>query len=154
MSDPPPETVNEPVKVKKERTPMQLETLRLAREKAAKVRAENASIRRKQAEIDKAAAETVKKQKSEKLEREYAALTENKEKVEPVITEQEEEVEYVYKQKPSKKKRIVVVERSDSEDEEVEISLPKKTRSEKSFATTPPQPPDLKKKLYNKMFGL
>ena len=101
-------TTNEnDVKIKKERTPLQLETLKRAREKAAKVRTENAIARQKQKEIDRNAAETVKKQKSEKLEREYAALyTENKEKVEPLAKEEEEEeeVEYVYKKKPTKKK--------------------------------------------------
>ena len=147
-------TTNEnDVKIKKERTPLQLETLKRAREKAAIVRSENAIARQKQKEIDRNAAETVKKQNSEKLEREYAALAENKEKVEAKEEEEEDEVEYVYKKKPTKKKKIVVVERSDDSDEEIEISLPKKTKSEKNFDPPPPLDP-VKQKLYNKMFGL
>jgi len=61
---------NDPIK--KMRTPAQLETLRLAREKAATVRAQNAELRRKQVEIDKAAAAEVKRQKVEQLEKQYS----------------------------------------------------------------------------------
>ena len=136
--------------IRKERSPAQLETLRLAREKAAKVRSMNAETRRKQGEVDKAAAEEVKKQKVEKLEREYAAIQQPKpveEEPEAKVEErEEEEVEYVYKKKPAKKKRVVVVEKSDSEDE-LEIAIPKAKK-----------PIDLKqeryKRMYNKMFDL
>ena len=134
--------------IRKERTPAQLETLRLAREKAAKVRSMNAETRRKQGEIDKAAAEDVKKQKVEKLEREYAAIQQKpvEEEPEPKVEEEEEEVEYVYKKKPARKKRVVVVEKSDSEDE-LEIAIPK--------AKKPIDPKQERyTKMYNKMFDL
>ena len=126
MSEPT-EAPTQPIPIRKERTPAQLETLRLAREKAAKVRSMNAETRRKQGEVDRAAAEEVKRQKVEKLEREYAAIQQPKpveEEPEAKVEEEEEEIEYVYKKKPAKKKRVVVVEKSDSEDE-LEIVIPK-----------------------------
>ena len=148
MSEPT-EAPTQPIPIRKERTPAQLETLRLAREKAAKVRSMNAETRRKQGEVDRAAAEEVKKQKVEKLEREYAAIQQPKpveEEPEAKVEEEEEEIEYVYKKKPVKKKRVVVVEKSDSEDE-LEIVIPK--------AKKPIDPKQERyKRMYNKMFDL
>ena len=148
MSEPT-EAPTQPIPIRKERTPAQLETLRLAREKAAKVRSMNAETRRKQGEVDRAAAEEVKKQKVEKLEREYAAIQQPKpveEEPEAKVKEEEEEIEYVYKKKPVKKKRVVVVEKSDSEDE-LEIAIPK--------AKKPIDPKQERyKRMYNKMFDL
>ena len=150
MSEPT-EAPTQPIPIRKERTPAQLETLRLAREKAAKVRSLNAETRRKQGEIDKAAAEEVKKQRVEKLEREYAAIQQPKpveEEPEAKVEqrEEEEEVEYVYKKKPAKKKRVVVVEKSDSEDE-LEIAIPKEKKS-----IDPKQ--ERYERMHNKMFDL
>ena len=148
MSEPT-EAPTQPIPIRKERTPAQLETLRLAREKAAKVRSMNAETRRKQGEVDRAAAEEVKRQKVEKLEREYAAIQQPKpveEEPEAKVEEEEEEIEYVYKKKPVKKKRVVVVEKSDSEDE-LEIAIPK--------AKKPIDPKQERyKRMYNKMFDL
>jgi beta-galactosidase/beta-glucuronidase len=148
MSEPT-EAPTQPIPIRKERTPAQLETLRLAREKAAKVRSMNAETRRKQGEVDRAAAEEVKRQKVEKLEREYAAIQQPKpveEEPEAKVEEEEEEIEYVYKKKPVKKKRVVVVEKSDSEDE-LEIVIPK--------AKKPIDPKQERyKRMYNKMFDL
>lgn len=148
MSEPT-EAPTQPIPIRKERTPAQLETLRLAREKAAKVRSMNAETRRKQGEVDRAAAEEVKRQKVEKLEREYAAIQQPKpveEEPEAKVKEEEEEIEYVYKKKPVKKKRVVVVEKSDSEDE-LEIVIPK--------AKKPIDPKQERyKRMYNKMFDL
>ena len=143
MSEPT-EAPTQPIPIRKERTPAQLETLRLAREKAAKVRSMNAETRRKQGEVDRAAAEEVKRQKVEKLEREYAAIQQPKpveEEPEAKVKEEEEEIEYVYKKKPVKKKRVVVVEKSDSEDE-LEIVIPKAKK-----------PIDPKQERYNKLFN-
>ena len=143
MSEPT-EAPTQPIPIRKERTPAQLETLRLAREKAAKVRSMNAETRRKQGEVDRAAAEEVKRQKVEKLEREYAAIQQPKpveEEPEAKVEEEEEEIEYVYKKKPVKKKRVVVVEKSDSEDE-LEIVIPKAKK-----------PIDPKQERYNKLFN-
>ena len=143
MSEPT-EAPTQPIPIRKERTPAQLETLRLAREKAAKVRSMNAETRRKQGEVDRAAAEEVKRQKVEKLEREYAAIQQPKpveEEPEAKVEEEEEEIEYVYKKKPVKKKRVVVVEKSDSEDE-LEIAIPKAKK-----------PIDPKQERYNKLFN-
>ena len=66
--------MTEATRSKHPRTPAQLEALRHARQKAQQVRAQNADLRRKQAEIDKAATENAKRQKVERIEREYAAL--------------------------------------------------------------------------------
>ena len=83
-------------KVKKERTSAQLENLAKAREKAAVVRAQNTEIRRKQAEIDKALALEVKKQKINRVEKEYAAIHGETSK-----TEKDEEEEEEIDQPPS-----------------------------------------------------
>ena len=135
-------------KVKKVRTPAQLETLRLARERAVAVRAQNAEMRRKQAQIDKAAADEVKRQKVAQLEKEYSAITQASETA--THDGGQAEMECEQKKKPTKK-RVVVVEESSSEDE-VEIRLPPPKRKPTTLA------PNLKeeryKKLYNKMFAI
>ena len=162
MSDTPP--VETPVKIKKERTPAQLETLRLAREKASIVRASNAELRRKQALIDHAAASEVKRAKKEEIEKQYAAL---QPKIEPEPTkdeeEGEEEVEYVYKKKPAAKKprkRIVVVEKSSDSDSEVELEVPRPkvprpvANEYREDYFRPPERSESYRRLYNKMFDI
>ena len=135
-------------KVKKVRTPAQLETLRLAREKAATVRAQNAEMRRKQTEIDKAAAEEVKKQRVAQLEKEYSAMA-----LPPEVEKGDHETEASESEQKKKppKKRVVVVEESSSEDE-VEIRLPAPKRKP---ATQTPNPKEERyNNLYKKMFAI
>ena len=141
-------------KVKKERTSAQLENLAKAREKAAVVRAQNTEIRRKQAEIDKALALEVKKQKLDRVEKEYAAIHGETSKTEK-DEEEEEEIEYVKKpKKVPKKKRVIVVEQSSSSEEEIEVRLPKKKREVRQPSSPPDPKTERYKMLYNKMFGL
>ena len=132
---------------KKVRTPAQLETLRLAREKAATVRAQNAELRRKQAEIDKAAAVEVKQQRMEQVEREYSAIIQPIKDAEEDKTSESDPVE----KKKAPKKRVVVVEESSSEDE-VEIRLPPVKKAAQPAPLNSKEERD--KKLYNKMFAL
>ena len=121
--------------VKKERTPAQIDALNRARLKAQEVRAQNKQLRDKQKEIDKATMEEVKRAKVEKIEKEYSALSREKQqpKEQPPDppTEEVEEVVYQKKEKKPKKKRIVVVQASsDSEDSEIEVRLPKKKKKD------------------------
>ena len=132
---------------KKVRTPAQLETLRLAREKAATVRAQNAELRRKQAEIDKAAAAEVKQQRMEQVEKEYSAIIQPVKDTEEETTPESHPVE----KKKAPKKRVVVVEESSSEDE-VEIRLPPAKKAAQPAPLNPKE--ERYKKLYNKMFAL
>ena len=129
-------------KVKKSRSPAQLETLSRAREKALVVRMQNAEMRRKQSEVDRAAATAVKRQRVEKLQREYDAVVETATPQRAVDhTSDEEVVERVVKR--PKKKRVIVVEESSSDDE-IEVRLPKP----KKFAP----PPDVKQQRYNRLY--
>ena len=136
-------------KVKKSRTPAQLETLCKAREKASVVRMQNAELRRKQTEVDKAAATEVKRQRVEKLQREYDAVVVETATPQGAVdhTSDEEVVERVAKHRP-KKKRVIVVEESSSEDE-IEIRLPKQKKPQPEI---PLPPPDLKQERYNKLY--
>lgn len=138
------------IKVKKERTPAQLEHLRLAREKALQVRKANAELKKKEREVDRAELEQKKKARVDAVETAYKQLK----GVEPKAEEndagdEEEEVEYVYEKKPKKKKkRVVVVQQTDSEDE-VEVVLPKRREAQPEKVTDP-----RRDAMYKKMFGL
>ena len=136
-------------RVKKTRTPAQLQTLALAREKAVIIRAQNTEMRRKEKLVDRAAAEEVKRLKVDRLEKQYNAL--NKEAISepPDVEKSPDEVPIV---KKHKKKRVIVVEESSSE-EEIEIRLPKaKKGKERPVEMDPSQV--RYQKLYNKMFAL
>ena len=119
MEDPVPNS--EPVTVpvvptgpKTVRSTAQLEVLARARARAIEVRREAAAIRHKEKAI-KAAEKHSEKQR---IETEYSKM------VEPPIPEEEEEDPAP--PPPKKKKRVVVVrEESASEDEEIEVRLPR-----------------------------
>ena len=99
--------------VKKDRSDAQKQALEKAREKAQEVRAANAELRRKEAEIVKAAQAKEREAKEEQIERDYSAI-------------QEPEEEVVIEKKPKKpKRRVVVVQDSSSSEEEIEVRLPK-----------------------------
>lgn len=158
MIEPQNETSEEPVtivtsveKIKKTRTPAQLETLRLAREKATVIRAQNAEMRRKQALVDKAAADEVKRAKVEKLELEYSACKNGDIGKTDNIPEHTEKV-------TKKKKRVIVVEESSSSEDEIEVRLPKQKRRGSEIASEVTQQSDIRQqrynKLYQKMFGI
>ena len=136
------------IKVKKERTPAQLEHLRLAREKALQVRKANAELKKKEREVDRAELEQKKKARVDAVETAYKQLKGEEPKAEENDAgDEEEEVEYVYEKKPKKKKkRVVVVQQSDSEDEEVEVVLPKRREV--------PKVDERRDAMYKKMFGL
>lgn len=157
--EPTPEIIEEIItetpipKAKKERTPAQLENLAKAREKAAVVRAQNTEIRRKQAEIDKALALEVKKQKLDRVEKEYAVIHGETSKTEKE-EEEEEEIEYVKKPKKVPKKKCVIVVEESSSEEEVEVRLPKRKREVRQPSSPPDPKTERYKMLYNKMFGL
>ena len=135
-------------RVKKTRTPAQLETLKLAREKASIIRAQNTEMRRKEKLVDKAAAEEVKRAKVDRLEKQYNALNKEADSEPPDVEEISEEVPVV---KKHKKKRVIVVEESSSE-EEIEIRLPKAKKAQEKQEVDPSQV--RYDKLYRKMFAL
>ena len=101
-----------PVKKKRHSTPAQLETLRLAREKAAEIRALKRKEGTRKQDIDKKKrdeknAEYQKRWDALKeKEKQQEALKEQKEQPQPVeeSSEEEEKVIYKKKKKPSKKK--------------------------------------------------
>ena len=114
---------------KRERSDAQKEALAKAREKAAVVRAENAQLRRTQAEADRLAAEEVKRQRVQQAERELKAMQEpppgpNPEAEAESEQEEEEVVEYVKRKRPTKRRKVIVEEQSS--DEEITLQLPKK----------------------------
>ena len=155
MIEPQEEKCEEPVtvvtsveKIKKTRTPAQLETLRLAREKATVIRAQNAEMRRKQALVDKAAADEVKRAKVEKLELEYSACSEKMGDIDKTDNIPEHVAEKVV---TKKKKRVIVVEESSSEDE-IEVRLPKPKRRGSEIASEVTQQSDIRQQRYNKLY--
>ena len=135
-----------PVKKKRHSTPAQLETLRLAREKAAEIRALKRKEGTRKQDIDKKKrdeknAEYQKRWDALKeKEKQQEALKEQKEQPQPVEESSEEEkVIYKKKKKPSKKKRIVYVE-SDSSSDEEERTVYVKRRSKKTPKVSEPKP--------------
>ena len=124
------------------RSDAQLQALARAREKAAVVRAQNADLRKTQAEADRLAAEEVKRQRLEQAEKELKAMQEKPEAAEP--EEEEEIVEYVKRKRPTKRRKVIVEEQSS--DEEISIQLPKRREA--------PAPDDPYGSSYTKMFSL
>lgn len=145
-------TEEPPTKIKKSRTPEQLEVLAKARAKALEVRKANALLRKQEKDIER-------QEKALKLK-------ERKERVANYKKPQEEEVvqeEYVEPPAPKvRKKKVVVVEESSSDEEEVVVVRKKKERRV-PVAPAPAQPKvDVRKlmaqrnynNLYNSMFKL
>ena len=122
MTDPtePTEPIQEPpTKIKKSRSPEQLEVLAKARAKAVEVRKANALLRKQEKDI-------------ERQEKEHK-LKERKERVAKYKAPQEEEVvkeDYIEPVKVRKKK-VVVVEESSSDEEEVVVVRKKKPPPQK-----------------------
>ena len=125
------------------RSDAQLQALARAREKAAVVRAQNAELRKTQAEADRLAAEEVKRQRLEQAEKELKAMQEPPEAAEP--EEEEEIVEYVKRKRPTRRRKVIVEEQSS--DEEISIQLPKRREAA-------PAPDDTYGTTYTKMFSL
>ena len=115
------------------RTEKQLESLRLAREKALKMRVEKAELSRKEKEVAKANVERERQERANKIEADYEAI---------------EDAPPKKKRRPAR--RIVVHEASSGSDseEEIDVILPPKPR--------PPRQPTVNELQYqrtlNKMF--
>lgn len=129
MSEPtedPPKPIN--LKVKKTRTPEQLEVLSKAREKALEIRKENAKLRQAEKQIEK------DKKSKEILARKQKVEEYNNPKEEPIpepeIVVEKETIKRIVKPKKEKKKKIIYVEES-SESEEEEIVYVKKSKPKK-----------------------
>ena len=115
------------------RTEAQKEALARAREAANKTRQENAELRRKQAEIDRATLARAKQDEAERINREFEAIS--RASAPPQDEEEEEEEEAVAATPPPKPprkrkpaRRVIVTEASsasESENEEVEVVLPR-----------------------------
>ena len=101
------------------RTMKQLESLRLAREKALKMRVEKAELSRKEKEVAKATAERDRQERAAKIQAEFDAL-----KAAPV----QEETPVPKKRKPAR--RIIVHEASSGEedDDTVDVVLPRERK--------------------------
>ena len=112
-------------KVKKTRTPEQLEALSRAREKALEIRKQNAELRKAEKEIAKH-----EKEESIKVRKEKVKNYLKKEPVKEVVEEEPDPEPPKPKAKP-KKKKVIVVEESESESEEEEIVVVKKPRAKK-----------------------
>ena len=122
-------TQEPPAKIKKSRSPEQLEVLAKARAKAVEVRKANALLRKQEKDI-------------ERQEKEHK-LKERKERVAKYKPPQEEEVvkeDYVepVKVKKERKKKVVVVEESESSDDEEEVVV---VRKKKAVPATPKPAP-------------
>ena len=128
MEDPP--TITEEIIVKKERTPAQKQALLKAREKAILVRNENAEIRKKTKEIESHEKKQKEDLRRKQIEEEYNRInvsetpktSPNKESPKEE-EEEDDEPEIQYVKRPKKKKIIRVVE--SSSDDEIEFRLPK-----------------------------
>jgi len=91
-----------------QKTPEQLETLKLAREKANAIRSEKAQVKNKMKEL-----------KELSFQKDKAMVEKLEKKLKPAESESEEEIEYV---KKPKKKKVVYV--SDSEEEIEHVKKP------------------------------
>tara|TARA_R100000935_G_scaffold15780_1_gene31582 strand:+ start:6575 stop:7057 length:483 start_codon:yes stop_codon:yes gene_type:complete len=112
--------VEKPSKVKKTRSPEQLEVLAKARAKAMEVRKANAELRKQEKDIEKAEKEQKLKERKAKVDKYNKPVVEQEDYVEPIVI----------KKKAPKKKKIIVVEESDSEssDEEEVVIVKKKKK--------------------------
>jgi hypothetical protein len=115
-TEPPP-----PTTVKRERTDLQKLALKKAREKAMRVRAENAALKKREQEIEK---QLVEKAKQERL----AKIQEFEQEMEEPEPEPEPEP---VKRKKKPARRVIVTEVSSGEEteEDVEVVLPKQKKS-------------------------
>ena len=140
-------------KVKKERTPAQIEALSRARQLANQKRKENAELRLKEREIKKAELESRRTQ----IEKDYETKVKNKqaevvEIEDPAEQESEPEpeqqiIQKVKKVKSKKKKKqpvVVLVEESfsssESDDEPVVVRVPRRSKTKKPVAPPTREP--------------
>ena len=124
-----------PQKAKAVRTEAQKLALQKARENAMAVRAENAALKQKEREVEKALLERAKAERAAKVEADYNALTQSA-RPPPIAEEEEEEVAPPPKKRRKPARRVIVTEASSGtdEDEEVEVVLPKKKASAAELA--------------------
>ena len=94
------------------RSEAQMAALHKARDKAMAIRSQNAELKRKQVEIDRAVAAKAKREEAERIEREYAAMQEP--------TEPKKR-----KRKPARKVIVTEASSASESEEEVEVVLPK-----------------------------
>ena len=118
---------------KRPRTEAQMHALLKAREKALMVRQQNADLKRKQQEIDRATLAKAKQDERERIEREYKSLHAPAPPAPPIDEEEENPESSKIREKPRKKKparRVVVTEASSGSEteEEVEVQLPRQRR--------------------------
>ena len=119
--DPSTEDATPPLKTKAHRTEAQKAALDRARQKAMAVRAENASLKRKEQEVERALALKAKQERAARVEAEYQALSKPPAESEPTPPSSPKK-----KRKPARK--VVVTEvssASESEASEVEVVLPR-----------------------------
>ena len=113
---------------KRARTEAQVAALSRAREEAMKVRQQNAELRRKEKEIDRVTLAQAKEDKRQRIEREYSELTKT---APPIQSDPQEETPQEEKPRRKKKpaRKVIVTEASSgSEEEEVEVVLPRQKK--------------------------
>lgn len=151
MTDPTEEiepVVVKPIKVKKTRSPEQLEVLAKARARAMEVRKANAELRKQEKDIEKDEKEQKLKERKAKVERYKKPVVEQEDYVEPKI------------KKTKKKKKVIVVEESSSDDDtssdEEDVVIIKKKKKEPPTARRPEPVADPRKlkaqKNYNSLY--
>lgn len=127
---------DQPKKVKKTRTPEQLEALARAREKALEIRKQNAELRKAEKELAKQEKEQNIKERKERVKK---LLKEEPIKEVEEDTPDPEPPAPKPKAKP-KKKKVIVVEESESESEEEEVVVVKKKKAPKARVAERPPP--------------
>ena len=111
---------------KRPRTEAQTHALQKAREQAMMVRQQNADLKRKQQEIDRAVLAKAKRDERERIEREYDQIHSTPPKEEEV---EEEEEKKPRKRKPARKVIVTEASSGSETEEEVEVVLPRAKKS-------------------------
>jgi hypothetical protein len=111
---------------KKPRTEAQTLALQKAREQAMMVRQQNAELKRKQQEIDRAVLAKAKRDERERIEREYDHLHSTPAKEAEVMEADEKPAR---KRKPARKVIVTEVSSGSDTEEEVQVVLPRAKKS-------------------------
>jgi hypothetical protein len=110
---------------KRPRTEAQIHALQKAREQAMIVRQQNAELKRKQQEIDRATLAKAKRDERQRIEREYDALHSKVEEDHTDEPQSRSEEGKPRKRKPARKVIVTEASSGSETDEEVEVVLPR-----------------------------
>ena len=119
-------TATEGSRQKKPRTEAQTLALQKAREQAMMVRQQNAELKRKQQEIDRAVLAKAKRDERERIEREYDQIHSTPPEEAEVMEADEKPAR---KRKPARKVIVTEVSSGSDTEEEVQVVLPRAKKS-------------------------